>query len=106
MFAIHFTEDVAKIVVSKSWNLGSLSFTQGVADLIERGQVSAERLLMRHLAGDYGMVSMDRIDHGRTAASRSEGRVFSSVFEVDGEYIKVVTVPTRRTTVMCTLRED
>jgi hypothetical protein len=47
------------------------------------------RLLMAHLNGDYGLVTLDTHDFGRTNEARKEGRQFTGVFIVDSYCIKV-----------------
>lgn len=63
-------------------------------------------LLMRHLAGDYGLVSMDQADQERNDACRTEGRNFTSLFDAGEECLKIVTQPAIRSTVVCLARED
>ena len=106
MYAIHMPEDVAKVSVSRVWNLGEILFTQGASDVVEDQNIEVGWLLMRHWAGDYGLVSADEADHLRNAANRSEGRQFTSVFDAGEDCLKVVTLPTLKRTVVCLTRED
>ena len=106
MYAIHIPEDVAKVTVSRCWNLGEILFTQGASDAVESQSIEVGLLLMRHWAGDYGLISADEVDHLRNAVNRSEGRQFTSIFNAGEDCLKVVTLPTRKRTVVCLTRED
>lgn len=106
MYALHIPAEVAKVMVTPLWNLGDLFYTDGVFELMEHEPFDLGWYLMRHLAGDYGLLYVDELDRERTANARKEGRVFTSLFDLGDEMLKVVTVPSRRRTVVCLSRED
>jgi len=106
MYAIHFPENVAKVIVFRCWNLGDIYITAGVVDLLEHEDFVVELPLIRHWAGDYGLVSMDELDHQQNTVNREEGRRFTSLFEVGEDCLKVVTLMVPRRTVVCLTSED
>lgn len=106
MYAFHIPEHAAAVMVSRCWDLGDIFITHGASDLIEHGNVEVGLLLMRHWAGDYGLVSEDEQDQRRNTVNRVEGRRFTSLFDAGEACVKVVTQPTLRQTVVCLLRED
>lgn len=106
MYAVHLPEEVAQISVSRVWNLGSINLTVGAAALIEDGTVELGLLLMRHWAGDYGLVAFDKIDNDRNVEFRNKGGPFASLFDAGDDCVKVVTRPERAMTVVCLSRED
>jgi hypothetical protein len=106
MYAIQIPENVAKVTVSRCWNLGTILITQGASDMLDHENIEVGWLLMRHWAEDYGLVSADEKEHIRTTVNRGEGRPFTSLFDAGEDCLKVVTLPTQTRTVVCLTRED
>lgn len=108
MFALEFPEDVARIMIGPQWNLGTLCLTRGVADLIDMlgNKPHLDNSLMRHLAGDYGLISQDSMDHQKTHAARARGLFFKSIYDWERHVIYVATDPIRKITVVCLAAED
>lgn len=63
-------------------------------------------ILILHLMGNYGIYSCDKIDHERITESRARGGAFSSLHEIQSNFIKIVTNPLWGTTTVCLLQED
>lgn len=106
MYAFHFPADIAKVVISPLWTLGDIFFTNGVSDYIDEFGLDTGYYLMRHLAGDYGLIYDDELDRRTTDEARREGRSFVSMFHLVGCTLKVVTTPSRGRTVACLSCED
>lgn len=108
-YRIVFAENVFSSIHLSGWNLGDVCITSGFDELIELPLSNEELLnniLKSHLKGNYGIVNIDSIDLKRANEARAEGRPFASIFKVSGEYVKVVTNPSIKRTVVCLLKED
>lgn len=108
-YEIILSEGIFSSIYLPDWNLGDVCLTIGFAELIEHPSSDEELLievLKSHLKGDYGIVNIDSIDLKRANEARAEGRPFASIFKVSSEYVKVVTNPSIRRTVVCLLNED
>ena len=106
MYAIELPEAFANTLVSRCWDLGDIFITQGAADLLDEANIDVRVFLLRHWAGDYGLISEDEIDSQRNQVAREEGRKFFSLFSDEEDCFKVVTVPSLNRTVVCLTRED
>lgn len=106
MNTIILSQETAKALLGGGWNLGDVRITSGVMNAVEEGKLGVEQLLVRHFAGDYGVINSDPIDLRRTSCARLENRSFTSLY-IQGAYcIKVVTHPSLDQTVVCLARED
>lgn len=106
MYALHIPADMTRHMISTAWNLGQVFFTDGAMELADSENFDINVLLLKHLVGDYGLISSDPIDQFRNEESRAAGRPFTSMFELDEHYVKVVTIPELKRTVVCLSIED
>lgn len=106
MYAFSYPANVAKVVVSPLWTLGEILFTDGVVDHMDEFALDIGYFLMRHLAGDYGLLYLDELDRCKNDEARRDGRGFTSLFAVEDCTLKIVTIPSLNRTVVCLARED
>lgn len=91
------------------WNLGDVQHTSGIADLIDvltEDEFPFDRLMAAHFQGNYGYISNDLSDLKRTQRARMEGRLFTGIWFVRNEMIKIVTNPALGITTVCLASED
>lgn len=106
VYALEFTEFVARGLYGADWNLGALFITPGAFALNAEGLFDAHSVIKRHLAGDYGDINDDPFDLARTRKARQDGRQFTSLYPSHRGCVKVVTEPQRRRTTICLAVEE
>lgn len=81
---------------------GDIVATPGAIVAMEFNRISPVRLLLRHLAGDWGdLCDEDKALNSR--ALRTGGRLLSSYTLADGQVVWIITYPGRQT---CFLTPD
>jgi hypothetical protein len=106
MYAFTIPADIARSVVSPLWNLGDICVTEATSEYIQAYGLDTGYYLMRHLAGDYGVVYEHPGDRRRTDEARRVGRTFASVFRLMDRSLNVVTVPLLGQTILGLSTED
>lgn len=106
MYAFTIPADIARSAVSPLWNLGDICVTEATSRYIQTYGLDTGYYLMRHLAGDYGVVYEHADDRRRTDEARRAGRTFASVFRLMDQSLNVVTVPLLGQTIIRLSTED
>jgi hypothetical protein len=104
-----FPEDLFAKLYVPGWNLGDVRITDGVQNLCDSnsmGELSIGDLLEAHFRGDYGLVNEDATDIARTRQAKIEGRSFTGIWQFGNDVMKIITIPSHRSTTVCLLLED